>query len=96
MSLEQLSQYWPILAIVAGAVLLLWGQRDRLKAWVAGLRPAPVAESEMTPAARFETFYAMRSWCETAGHTEAVHALDTVILPTIVRGPAPNEGGPSS
>jgi len=93
MPFDQLTPYLPTIAIAAGAALFLWGQRDRLKSLVAGLKPAPEAEAPMTATDRFETFYALRAWCEKAGHAGAVKVLDTQVLPTIVRGSAEPEGG---
>ncbi len=94
MPLDQLTPYLPTIAIAAGAALILWGQRDRLKVLVSGLKPAPETEAPMSPTDRFETFYALRAWCEKAGHTAAVKVLDTQVLPTIVRNGAEGEGGP--
>jgi len=94
MSLDQLMPYLPTLAIAAGAALILWGQRDRLKGLVGGLMPAVTAETPMSPTDRFETFYALRAWCEKAGHAAAVKVLDTQVLPAIVRNRAEGEGGP--
>ena len=95
MPLDQLTPYLPVAAVAAGVMLVLWGQRDRLKSLVAGQRPAAEAESPMSPTDRFETFFALRTWCEKAGYAEAVKVLDGHVLPTIVRGDAANEGGPT-
>jgi len=92
MSLDQFTPYLPAAAVVAGLLLLLWGQRDRLLAAVAWLWPAPKPETSMSPADRFKTFYALRTWCQGAGHAEAVEALDAAVLPAIIRDT--NEGGP--
>jgi len=94
MPFDQLTPYLPTIAIAAGAALFLWGQRDRLKSLVAGLKPAPKAAAPLSPTDRFETFYALRTWCEKAGHAGAVKVLDTQVLPTIVRNSAEGEGGP--
>jgi len=96
MPLDQLTPHLPVAAVAAGVMLMLWGQRDRLKSLISGLWPVPQAETPMPPADRFETFYALRTWCEKAGHAGAVKALDGQVLPTIVRGNAANEGGPTS
>jgi len=95
MPLDQLTPYLPTIAIAAGVALILWGQRDRLKALIGGLKPAAKAETPMSPTDRFETFYALRAWCEKAGHAAAVKVLDTQVLPTIVRNSAEGEGGPN-
>ncbi len=89
MPLDQLpfAEQLPMLAIAAGVLLLLFGQRDRLKSVVAGWWPAKTTTT-MQPAERFAMFYALRTWCEAAGHAQAVRALDTQVLPTIVRDAA--------
>jgi len=86
--LEQVSSYLPIAAIASGLLLLLASQKDRIVAFVAKFRPATKVKAEPTlsPAERFERFYALRTWCETAGQTNAVKALDSVVLPAIVQG----------
>ena len=70
------------------------GQRDRLESLVAGWWPVKTTTT-MQPAERFEKFYALRAWCEAAGHAQAVKALDGQVLPTIVRDAA-KEGGPTT
>ena len=98
MSVDQLpfAEQLPMLAIAAGVLLLLFGQRDRLKSLVAGWWPAKTTATNITatmqPAERFAMFYALRTWCEAAGHAQAVKALDAQVLPTIVRDAA-KEGG---
>lgn len=94
MPLDQLTPQLPIIAIAAGVVLLLWGQRDRLKALLGAFKPVATTETPLSPTDRFETFYAIRAWCEGAGHTAAVKALDSQVLPTIVRRSTEGEGGP--
>ena len=97
MPLDQLSPYLPMTAIAAGVLLLLWGQRDRLKPLIDGLRSAPKDDPEMSPADRFATFHALRTWCEEAGQAEAVKALDGQVLPAIVHGGGTKKaGGPTS
>ncbi|NLX54406.1 MAG: hypothetical protein GXY58_04775 [Planctomycetaceae bacterium] len=96
MSLDQLMPYAPAAAIVAGVLMLLWGQRDRLKSAVTNLRPAQTEDPEMSPADRFNTFYALRSWCEASGQAGAVKALDSQVLPAIVAGRRDQGGGPSA
>lgn len=93
MPLDQLTPYLPTLAIVAGVALILWEQRDRLKTLASGLMPAAKDETALSPADRFETYYALRAWCEKAGHAVAVKALDSQVLPTLVRDSAQGEGG---
>ena len=93
MPLDQLMPYAPAAAIVAGVLMLLWSGRDRLKSLVAGLRPAPKAEPEMSPTERFATFYALRTWCDESGQAGAVKALDGHVLPAIVAGKRPQTGG---
>ena len=86
MPLELLRTYLPMAAIAAGVVVLLWGQRDRIGGLLARFRPAPQGEPGMAPSERFATLYALRTWCQEAGHQEAVKALDGQVLPTIVQG----------
>ena len=93
MPVDQLTPYLPGLAIAAGTLVLLWGQRDRLKSLFSGTQTATKVEPEMPPAERFATLYALRCWCQAAGHAEAVRAIDTQVLPTIVRGGSAKEGG---
>jgi len=96
MPLDQLVPYAPAAAIAAGVLMLLWGGRDRLKSLLAGLRRAPKVEAEMSPADRFATFYALRSWCDASGQAVAVKALDSQVLPAIVAGKRAQPGGPSA
>ena len=96
MSLDQLMRYAPAAVIVSGVLMLLWGQRGRLKSALAGLGPAPKAEPEMSPTDRFNTFYALRSWCKASGQAGAVKALDSQVLPAIVAGRRDQGGGPSA
>lgn len=93
MSLDQITPYGPALAVALGLVLLAWSQRDRLKAVVSSVRPATKDEAEMSPEKRFATLYALRTWCEKAGHAEAVKAIDAQVLPTIVRRAGEDSGG---
>jgi hypothetical protein len=86
----------PTLAIVGGVLLLLWSQKDRFTALLGKLRPAPKAEINLTPHELFDRLYALRAWCEAVGQTEAVGALDSSVLPAIVRGNAVVKGGPKS
>jgi len=86
MSLEPFAPYLPWLAVAAGVLVLLWGQRARIGGWLAALRPG--VTERLAPSERFERFYALRSWCQESGHAEAVRALDERVLPAIVR-----EGG---
>lgn len=97
--LNQLPLSLPTVAIAGGVLLLLWSQSGRFFALLAKLRPAPKTEAELTPHELFERLYALRTWCESAGQAEAVKALDTSVLPAIVRSTvaaAVAEGGPKS
>jgi len=99
MPLDQLTPYLPTAAIAAGVLLVLWGQRNQLKSLVVGLKPAAGTEAVMSPAQRFETFYALRRWCAEAGHVEAIASLDAHVLPVIVCDTAEDmddQGGPIS
>jgi hypothetical protein len=90
MPLEQLLPYVPVLAIVAGVVLVLWNERARIVSAIRAHRPTVNTESGLTPAERFDRFYALRNWCEQASAAEAVKALDGVVLPAIVKGGDPS------
>ena len=86
---EQLATHLPLAALVAGALVLAWGQRDSLAGLLTQLRPAPAPAPQASPAERLEKFLALRDWCEQAGHTEAVQALDSTVLPALVRRATP-------
>lgn len=96
--LELVQPYLPIVAVAGGVLVLVWGQRDRVVALFRRLRPAAPARSGLGPNDLFQRLHDLRSWCEAAGHAEAVRALDTSVLPAIVRGSASAvvEGGPKS
>jgi hypothetical protein len=97
--LDQLPLSLPTVAIAGGVLLLLWSQGGRFVGLLAKLRSAPKTEADLTPHELFERLYALRTWCETVGQAEAVKALDTSVLPAIVRGtaaPVAAEGGPKS
>jgi hypothetical protein len=79
--------------VAAGGIVLLWGQKARLVGLLAKLRPAQPTVDDLGPAERFERLYALRVWCEKAGHAEAVKSLDAVVLPSIVRDSGAVEGG---
>jgi hypothetical protein len=83
---EWLKSSLPLVAIACGAILLLAAQKDRLAAMFKKLRPQAKATPGLTPHERFQRLYDLRSWCETAGKTEAVQAIDSAILPAIVQG----------
>lgn len=86
----------PMLAIAGGVLLLLWSQKDRFTALLGKLRKAPKTESDLTPHELFERLYAVRAWCQATGKIEAVTALDSNVLPAIVRGGNATEGGAKS
>ena len=94
--LDQLQPYLPMAAIVGGVMIILWGERDRLTTLLGKLRPAAKAEPVLGPHELFERLYDLRTWCEAAGRTEAVKALDESVLPAIVRGATPGDGGPNA
>ena len=80
---------WPVLAIVAGVLLLAWNRGGAsLKSWLA--RRA-TAQQDLGPQERFARFYDLRQWCESAGQTEAIAALDSSVLPAIVRDKVPQQ-----
>ena len=80
---------WPAFAIAAGVLLLAWNRGGAsLKSWLA--RRA-TAQQDLGPQERFARFYDLRQWCESAGQTEAIAALDSSVLPAIVRDRAPQQ-----
>ena len=92
--LDQLQPYLPLTAIVGGILIILWGEKDRLITLLSKLRPTAKAEPSLGPHDLFARLYDLRTWCEAAGHTDAVKALDEGVLPAIVRGNAAVDGGP--
>ena len=93
MQFEQLKEYAPFLAVIAGVLLFAWSQKTKILPYLrmvtSGLiSPVfPVKERdcrEMCPGDRFKTFYSLRSWCARWGYTDAVQALDEKVLPYIV------------
>jgi len=61
MPLEQILTYLPWAAVIGGALLLLWGQRNRLAGLVSRFRPTPQADPGLSPSERFERLYALRT-----------------------------------
>jgi hypothetical protein len=76
MPLEQMVPYIPVAAVVVGVVLVLWSERNRIRSAI-GAGPTEKTESELTPAERFDKFYALRNWCERSGAAEAVEPSST-------------------
>jgi len=93
MLLEQLTGYLPAGLIVAGVLLLAWGQRDRVVGLLRRLRPGAGAD-QPTAQQRFELYYRLRLWAEAANHRELVQTLDQAVLPMIVRD-KPNHPEPA-
>jgi hypothetical protein len=83
---EWIQSWLPTIGIACGTLLLAIGQRDRLTALVAKLRPAAKPQPSLTAHELFARLYDLRSWCESAGKTEAVKAIDAALLPAIVQG----------
>ncbi len=85
------------IALSVGALLLFWGQYKTILGWIKKLVPETFygnktkKDNGMSPAERFDTFYALRCWCKKAGYNSAVTALDDEILPAIVRTEGPVE-----
>lgn len=84
MNLSIITNNLPFVALAIGVLLLVWGQRKKISSWIPKLNLMSKSSSKMSPSERFETFYALRSWCYEDGHTEAVEALDCNVLPVIV------------
>ena len=73
---------WPVIAIAAGVLLLLWNWGGGVWSWFSKRAPLP---QDLGPHELFARFYDVRQWCEFAGQTDAITALDTAVLPAIVR-----------
>jgi hypothetical protein len=84
--LENLHLSWPLLLSIGGALVIGWGQRDKVVPLLAKLRPAQRTTGDLAPAERFERFYELRAWCELVGNAEAVKVLDGTVLQAIVQG----------
>jgi len=88
-----LTTYWPIALVAAGAVLLAYGQRGRLLRageWFFWpfFRPEP-KPAEMTLTERLELYARLRGWLFDAGRIKATDALDQVVLPELVHEDPP-------
>lgn len=90
MPFDQVLTYIPVAAVVGGLLLVLWSERERIQSLLARDHAPVPTETSLTPADRFDKFYALRNWCEQAGAAEAVKALDGVVLPAIVQGGKPS------
>ncbi len=88
MNFSDLTDKLPFIAVAIGALLLLWVQRSKILSWIPKLN---LKSKSMSPSKRFDTFYALRSWCKEAGHIPAVGALDKYVLPAIVCSTCPHE-----
>ncbi len=92
MPLDQFPPYLPMVAVVGGILLLLFGQRARLSALVGKFWPAAADDSE--PADEDETeitaheAYACvrRLLAEVEDCPKAVHALELVVMPALISG----------
>jgi len=92
MQLEQLKEYAPFLAVVAGILLFAWSQKSKILPYLRVVLPARKIDCrEMCPGDRFKTFYSLRSWCVRWGYSDAVQALDEKVLPYIVTDVGPEE-----
>ncbi len=90
MNFSTLTENLPFVAVVVGALLFIWSQRSKITSFVAKLWPTIKKSKSMTPTKRFETFYALRTWCDCCSYDEfqeAVKALDEKVLPTLVIDP---------
>jgi len=92
--MDQITQYWPLVLVAVGAVLLAYGQRGRLSgvwAWFWGLisGSSPIPDpAEMTLTDRLEYYVRLRIWLRDAGRIKAVDAMDSV-LPDLVEEKLP-------
>jgi len=104
MPLEQLtrivSSHLPMAAIVAGGLLLFWGQRARLRAWMGLWRATDSRETPLskettendnkTEVAAHEAYACLRRLLnEVADCPNATDALRLLVLPALVDGSDP-------
>ena len=80
--------------ITVGVLLFSWSQKDKILGFLSDFVWFAKSEKKatvfnLTPAKRFEIFYALRSWCDENGHTPAVVALDDHVLVAIVLNEKP-------
>ena len=93
MEFNEVSGYIPTVAFSVGAILLLWGQKDKIKDFLFKFLPKSTKSPDACkcPANRFATFYALRTWCFRSGYKDAVLALDKAVLPVLVKSEDPPE-----
>ncbi len=87
MNISTLTENLPFVAVVVGVLLLLWSKRNKLFGFFAKFLPNFKKNKTMSPTKRFETYYALRQWCDCCDwedFQEAVKALDEKVLPTLV------------
>jgi len=95
MPLDQLTPYLPVLAVAAGALLMLWGQRDRLKTLIGRLWPIKPDDDtpdggDGTEAAAHETYACLRRLLEEVEDCpNATDALQLIVLQALVCGADP-------
>jgi len=94
MPLDQLTPHLPVLAVAAGVLLLLWGQRDRLKTLIGRLWPDSPDDTsdvdETTEAAAHETYACLRRLLEEVEDCpNATDALQLIVLQALVCGADP-------
>lgn len=89
MPLDQLTPHLPVIVVAAGVLLLLWGQRDRLKTLISGLWPNASGGDE-TEAAAHETYACLRRLLEEVEDCpNATDALQLIVLQALVCGADP-------
>lgn len=93
MPLELLTPYWPVATVAAGVFLLVWGQRDRLRALAGRVWPGDTedgdapADGELTEVSAHEAYACLRLLLEEVEDCpKATEALQFVVLPALVRG----------
>ena len=89
MNLSLLTDNLPFVAVIAGVLLFAWSQKSKASKFILGLLAKFKGDGEpvlfkLTPAKRFEIFYALRSWCVENGYDDAVDALNDSVLQSIV------------
>ena len=93
MQLDQVYAYVPFVALALGGVLILWGQRDRLRAYVVRLWPTetdvevvPIEDDDKGLDAQ-EAYACFRYLLdEVNGCPKATEALERIVLPALVSG----------
>ena len=77
-----LAANWPWVAVVAGVLVLGWGQRGRVTGWLARLRPKPEPPAEPTVMERVEAYLLLTGWLNE--YSDAYEVMKEKVLPVIM------------